>query len=131
VLRSFAAVLLVGSLGACHGSSVHRVSPPRPEVDVVLTDAGITFSRSRVPAGYYWISFEDHRTHSPSGQRVELDFGPDAPGIGFFKLPAGTRQHALLVGNFTAWYFIDGVRHRDGSPGFYVTTTKEYPTPAT
>jgi hypothetical protein len=125
-------VLLVGSLAACHSSRTRAEEPPPwPKVDVVLTDAGLTFSRSRAPAGYYDISFRDRRSHRPAGRPVELQFGPDAPGIALVEVPAGTRTSALLIGNVTARVMIGGVRHGDGVPGFYVMSTKDYPTPAT
>jgi hypothetical protein len=134
VIRAFvAALLLAGMLTACHSSK--NATPPKPatrRLDVELVDSGLKVSPDRLPAADYVIGFEDHRSQRPAGQRVTLQFGPSGPLFAVVSVPAGRHVRTALWANEIPWVVIDGVRKYPRVVGsLTITTSKQYPTPAT
>jgi hypothetical protein len=131
--------ILVAVLGAgCSGGHAHVISDPgttapsTPRLDAVLKDGGLQLSATRVRAGRYLISFRDLRTHPPTGDRVELQFGASGPRVALVTVPGGGERVGTLLQNDVAWVTVNGTPIRSaGGDSLEVDPTKQFPTPVT
>lgn len=122
---------------------VHRVnykdsltieaSPGFPKkLNITLEDNGPKFSPTRLAAGRYLVTFVDHRSEGPRGQKVQLQFGPSGPFIALLTVSLGSHVVGLLVANDIPWLVIDGVRqYIDSRDAPTIVTSRDFPTPAT
>jgi len=136
----FVALLAVGAT-ACSSHSTTAAHPPAPSsttatagrsFDAVLDDAGLHLPAGRIQAADYHVTFEDRRSHVPSGQVVSLRFRPSGPDITLFEVPAGETRDDAIPENMTAYVAIDG--HDARLPVDHpldVVATKQYPVPVT
>ena len=134
------AVVLLASLSAACGSSGSSVgnpttasSTPAPKkLWVVLDDHGLTFTPRHIAAAEYRITFRDRRSRRQAGEQVALQFAPTGPLIVLVDVPAGTRRTGNILANEIAWVAINGVRRDFGGEGsLTITTSRQFPTPAT
>ena len=133
-------LLLLATLGAaCSSSDTNTGNPTTPSTRpaiknlwVSLGDNGLTFSPSKIAAAEYRITFRDRRSQRKAGEKVVLQFAPSGPRIVLVEVPAGTRRTGNILANEIAWVAIDGVRREfGGETGLTITTSQQFPTPAT
>ena len=136
-----AAVLLIAVvlITACsHGSDKAEPSTSTgqrrvaaSEFGIVLDDTGLHVPKTHQPAGTYFVSFADRRSHRAITQHVGVAISPTGPEIVLLKIPSGARRSVVLLANESAQVVINGVVQWRRVWPLNIEPSKKYPTPAT